>query len=121
MSEPIQTETQEIPTEDQPTEENPQLEEAQPREITESKVISPSTSTTDLTKMTTTPAKKKTVRRKKKSNKAKIQIKARYLEMSAKEKASRARKPVKHRLVGLLDGESKFYSLKQKIYKNRDF
>jgi hypothetical protein len=36
----------------------------------------------------------------------KIQAKARYLEMSAKEKAAKAIKPVKPRLVGLLEGES---------------
>lgn len=57
-----------------------------------------------------TNEKKKRRRKKGKkgSKKSKVKVKSRYLEMSAKEKAIRARKPVKHRLVGLLDGESKF-------------
>jgi ABC-type lipoprotein release transport system permease subunit len=104
------------PSNPEPVEENTTTDEQQPVEKIQnnsnSRGVSPSISTQDLLskKEPSTTVKKKR-RRKKKGNKSKLKVKPRYLEMSAKEKAFRSRKVVKHRLVGLLDGESKQYCM----------
>lgn len=117
--EPAEQLTSGEPKDSSPSNHNPQTVQSQK--------MSPSTSTGELhnkytdgkkedgtqdeqndTHNTNEKKKRRRKKGKKGSKKSKVKVKSRYLEMSAKEKAIRARKPVKHRLVGLLDGESKF-------------